>query len=217
VSGTPPYVIVIAGTSGAGKSTLVQATASLLHDAVTFHFDDYASVSHYPADAAHWLAEGADPDAWQTPEFLADLCSLRSGQPVTLPRSHRLVRPGRHIVVEEPFGRARRGMADLADFVVFIDLPLELALARRLLRDVTVRFRPRHPLATMRANERALEHVRHFLTDYLDDWRDAYAAVNRIALQQADLVIDGRLPTDVLARTVVDTLHAERLQMSRGG
>ena len=61
---SPPYVIVITGTSGAGKSTLAHANASLLHDAVTFHFDDYSSVSHYPADAARWLAKRAEPNAW---------------------------------------------------------------------------------------------------------------------------------------------------------
>ena len=34
------------------------------------------------------------------------------------------------IVLEEPFGRERAEIADLIDFVVCIDLPLEIALAR---------------------------------------------------------------------------------------
>ena len=41
-----------------------------------------------------------------------------------------------HIIVEEPTGRRREGMEDLIDLLVFIDIPLEIALTRILLRAI---------------------------------------------------------------------------------
>ena len=128
-------VIAISGTSGAGKTTLVQKVAERLGDAVTLHFDDYFSVSQYPADARAWVDAGADPDAWRTAQLADDLRSLRAGQTIRLPREKGTREPKPYIVLEEPFGRARTELAESIDFVVYLDLPLEVALARKLLRE----------------------------------------------------------------------------------
>lgn len=39
-------------------------------------------------------------------------------------------------MVEEPFGRARQEMREAIDLVAIIDLPLEVALARRIRRNI---------------------------------------------------------------------------------
>jgi hypothetical protein len=44
--------------------------------------------------------------------------------------------PSEFIVIEEPMGRERAEMASLIDFVAVIETPLEIALTRRLLRDI---------------------------------------------------------------------------------
>jgi hypothetical protein len=56
---------------------------------------------------------------------------------VALPADKGEVRPAKFIVLEEPSGRARAGLRALIDFVVLLDLPLEIALARKVVDDVS--------------------------------------------------------------------------------
>ena len=73
-------VIAISAISGGGKSTLAKSLLPLLGDATTLSFDDYAPVycptSVYPHDFRRWLEEGADPNAWQTPQLNVMIYSL---------------------------------------------------------------------------------------------------------------------------------------------
>ena len=128
------FVIAITGASGAGKTALVKEVTALLDDAVPFYLDDYASTHQPPEDLADWYRRGTDPYEWKNPRFLQDLRHLRSGMPITPPTSDREIKPARIILMEEPFGRTREGMDKLVDFVACIDVPLDIALARRTLR-----------------------------------------------------------------------------------
>jgi len=131
------YVVCIAGTSGAGKTTLTRALARRCNNALIVSFDDYAyAPPTVLPDALRWVAEGADPAAWQVPKLTADLSELRQGGPVHHPQTKQATIPTPIIVVEEPFGRSRPEFAALIDFVAVLDTPLEVALARRLLREL---------------------------------------------------------------------------------
>ena len=102
--------------------------------------------SRYPRDRtlSEWLRDGADVNEWKTPQFALDVAALREGRSVALPprrggdtlgrKPGDTVQPTRYVLIEEPMGRARAEMAQSIDFAVVIDTPLEVALARRLLR-----------------------------------------------------------------------------------
>lgn len=196
------FVLVIAGTSGAGKTSLVRKTAELLGAAASLHFDDYRAVSRYPPDLAAWVAAGADPDEWRTPQLAADLRALRQGQPVSLPGDRGTLQPQPYLVVEDPFGRARREMAPSIDFVVYLDLPIDVAMARKLRREVN---------GTARDDglQAALDCLNEFLTGFLEgSWRELYLAANRSARESCDLVLDGMRPLEDLAREIVGRVPA---------
>ena len=129
------FTIAVSGPSGSGKSTLTKQLRDKLVDAISFHFDDYASTNKYPDDFVEWLKKGADPKLVQNPDFNRDLYELVQGRSIKLP-NNQMVKSEKYIIVEEPFGRGRGGMAELIDFVVCIDIPLEVALARRILRGI---------------------------------------------------------------------------------
>lgn len=126
------FTIAVSGPSGSGKSTLTKQLRDKLVDAISLHFDDYASTNKYPDDFVEWLEKGADPKLVQTPNFNRDLYELVQGRSIKLP-SNQMVKSEKYIIVEEPFGRGREGMAEPIDFVVCIDIPLEVALARKIL------------------------------------------------------------------------------------
>jgi uridine kinase len=195
---TTPWVIAGAGPSGAGKTTLVRQLLARLGNAAALFFDDYESSSTYP-DMALWLAEGADPNQFWTPHLSRDLQQLRSGATIELPDDKGAIDPRGVIVLEEPFGRERDEMAKLIDYVICFDLPLEIALARKLARMVDF-F-----LAEQSADALA-QHLQYFLPWYLETGRDSYLAVNRRVLANCDLVVDGLQPPDTIVETVSKAL-----------
>jgi uridine kinase len=196
---TASYVIAVAGPSGAGKTRLVRELVVRLGNATALFFDDYESSSTYP-DIALWLANGADANQFRTPHLSEDLQRLRSGTAIELPDNKGIVEPRRVIVLEEPFGRGRDELAKLIDYVVCIDLPLEIALARKLSRTIDFSFaeQPADALA---------QYLRQFLPWYIDFGRDFYLAVNRRALANCDLVVDGMQAPDTIVEATADALR----------
>jgi uridine kinase len=198
----PAFVIVIGGTSGAGKTSLVRKVTELLGDAVSFHFDDYRSASEYPPDLKTWVDEGADPNRWRTPRMAEDLRSLQMGQAISLPENRGELRPARYIVVEDPFGRSRREMAASIDFVAHIDLPMEIALARKILREFNGIAREGDP-------QQLKDYINGFLSDYLHGpVRTAYLEANEKAIESCDLLLDGMEPVDVSAAKIVSAVQS---------
>jgi uridine kinase len=194
------YVICIAGTSGAGKTSLTTALARRCGNALIVSFDDYAYAppSVLP-DSRRWVAEGADPAAWEVPNMTADLLELRHGRPVPHPVTKHVMMPTPIIVVEEPFGRSRPELGSLIDFVAVLDTPLEVALARRLLREL------RWAEKVGRGNLSS-RHIK-FLEEYLEKGvRDLYIAVQRLAVKRADVVLDGLWAPDGLADKIISLL-----------
>jgi len=188
------FVIAVSGPSGAGKSTVVRNLVARLGDAAALFFDDYESSSIYP-DITKWLNDGADPNQFQTPQLSADLRALRAGSSITVPHNGQALQPARVIVLEEPFGRERAEVADLIDFVVCIDLPLEIALARRLLRMLGLFLADQTPDAFAKQ-------LQSFLPWYIESGRDLYRAMQQLVLQNCDLIADGMLPPDALAEVI---------------
>jgi uridine kinase len=193
------FVLAVSGPSGAGKSTAVANLVMRFGDAVALYFDDYEATSVYP-DMTQWLADGGDPNQFRTPQLSADLRRLRAGTAITLPHNGQVVQPAPVVVLEEPFGRDRAEIASLIDAVVCIDLPLEIALARKLHRMLGF-F-----LAEQTADAFA-KHLQFFLPWYIESGRELYHTVQQGVLQHCDLVADGMLPPDMLADSIASALQ----------
>src|SRR5689334_8912408 len=129
----PKLVVAIAGHSGAGKSTIIENLVSKLPDAIALGMDDYAESSHYPP-VKSWLDHGANPDEFETPQFVSDVKTLKSGKSIIHPESALEVQPAAILIIEEPFGRSRKVMQGLMDLVAYIDVPMEIAHTRKILR-----------------------------------------------------------------------------------
>jgi uridine kinase len=195
----PSIVIAVSGPSGSGKSTLAKRVTALLGDAVSMFFDDYNETTKWPADANAWITAGAAPDVVGTPQLAADLAALRSGNMITLPHNKGTLAPAPFIVLEEPFGRTRQEMAALIDFVVCIDLLWDVALARRVFRDVHHHFKHQ-------SKEELVVYLEEHLGWYREYGYNLYRAVNNRALATADLVVNGLHPPEEIAQAVVQAI-----------
>jgi uridine kinase len=199
---SPAFVITVSGPSGAGKSSTVRAVAEQLATASCFYFDDYGEAMQQPEDGLVWIAAGADLTAFVLPQFGQDLARLRQGETVITPTG-RQVEPAPFLVVEEPFGSGRTDMKGLVDFGVCIEVPMEVALARRLLRDAVEKW-------SGTAEER-LQWMGSYLHTYLfEGLQEVYIAINERVKEHSDLILDGTKPLEQNAQKVADAVRALR-------
>jgi uridine kinase len=158
------WTIGVSGPAGGGKTTLVKALAASIDQVETVHFDDHPV--DLPPSALDWLQAGAYFNEWGCQGLVDQLSALS--------------RPGAIVVVEAPLGRAHRLSGGLIDFLVFIDTPLEVALARWVRRRLTEGGQPDEIAAHLDLYESVL--------------RPVYLEQRRQVLPDADLVVDGLGP-----------------------
>jgi uridine kinase len=162
-----PLTIGVSAAAGGGKSTLVRGLGDRIDGAVMVFFDDHPVT--LPADPSQWLADGADFNEWKCHSLEAELTSLREQQ---VP-----------IVFEAPLGRAHDATGRYIDYLVFIDTPLEVALARWVRRFLR--------------QEDAFDEFNMLLGMYETVLRPVYLEQRRQVMPRADLVVDGLQTVDV--------------------
>lgn len=126
-------VIAIAGPPGSGKSTLADALAQRLGDAVVLAMDHYQRMTRMPiGEVECWRARGADLAELPVGPLAEHLTALKEGCSVQDPATRATLEPRNYIVFDTHFGRAHQPTGALIDMLVWLDTPLDVALARNL-------------------------------------------------------------------------------------
>lgn len=149
-------VVAVSGVSGAGKTTIVKQLANEFNCPFLL-FDDHTDKSTYPQDMKLWLKQGVNVSLIKTPKLVSSLESLISKN------------SSRFIFIEEPFGKERDSMSSLIDYVVLLDQPIELCLARIIKRH------------TEQPNSDSIGSISNYLDKYEDHLREIYlSAANQV-------------------------------------
>jgi hypothetical protein len=175
-------VISVAAPPGGGKTTLSRMISAKLHNAPILHYDDHEALTRRsPAEIEAWLDRGARLDEIPVPGFAEKLADLKaSGAPF--------------VVVDSPLGRAHPPTAAAIDFLIFVDTPLDIALARVLLDQARLAARAAEPGA---ARDFAVW-LEGYLGNYARFMRRSYGVQRTTVMPQADLVLDGTFTPDRL-------------------
>ena len=193
-------VVGIASISGGGKTAVTRRLVAALGDAVAIHFDDYDDTNVHPVDIRRWFLDGADYYAYETPVFTHHLQALKAGRSICYPVGGRIVEPARYVVADAPLGRAHSPSGRLIDLMVFIDTPLDVAMARRILRDID-------PAVRWPA-DKSLEHVKAQLAGYEAGARPVYEHFQERMRAASDLIIDGTLDLDLVVERIRAAVEA---------
>ena len=197
----PRYVVGIASGVGGGKTTLVQGLAARLGDASAVPFDHYERFTRQPIEAVRaWTRAGADPNALDLGRLAEDLRTLKHGEQVVDPANGAPIEPRKYLLLDAPFGRRHMATGSQIDFLVWIDTPLDIALARKL-RQLSAGV---HEL-------QAVDFL-NWLRSYLENYLAVVAALLRsqrdTVRADADLVVDGERETGALLADVENAIRA---------
>ena len=102
------------------------------------------------------------------------------------------------ILLDYPFAYVHNGLKSHIDYAIFIDTPLDVAMARRMLRDY------REPASLNLASE---------IIGYPEGGRRAYLEMLRVVLPSSDCSIDGAWSVNALNEQILErvrTLRSER-------
>ncbi len=183
-------VIGISGISGSGKSTLAKALALRLN-ATLIAWDEYDDISISPTDYVSWHEAGCPEGyaAWKYPQLAKVLQNLKSGKPIASILNGIRLDPTPWIIFDAPLGRQHVETGQFIDFHVHIDIPLDIALGRRLLRDFT-----------KEANAGLiLEDIKYYLEESRPLFTDSCG-------ENAELVIDGQMLIEDQLKLVLRSL-----------
>jgi uridine kinase len=201
------YIVAVAAPVGGGKTSLVHAIARELGDASTIHFDTYEKATSRPVhELRRWLEEGADIDAFILPELSRDLERLKRGLSVVESGTGREIAPRKYLVFEMPLGKEHRDTAAQIDLLVWIDLPLDIALARKL-KEFTGRFLAKYGAEKQRD---CMVWLDGYLENYLSVVRDAMEMQQQRVPRHADVILDGRQDFETIVQRATSAIRARR-------
>lgn len=179
-----PFVIAVSSVSGGGKTTVVNKLSQELISSKVLFFDDYDFIQ--PDNICEWVDSGANYNEWELTPMVQDLSRLLSEESDSL----------KFILLDYPFARVQSQMREYIDLTIFIDTPLDIAMARRILRD--------YP------NDR-LQEVFNDMELYLSRSRNAYMEMLNTIKPNCDVVIDGKLSLIEIVKEILKEIRNKRM------
>jgi uridine kinase len=174
-----PWVISIAAVSGGGKTATTHELCNKLNNSKALYFDDYEFDEH-PDDICDWVERGANCNEWNLLPMIKDVELLLTDQTIN------------YILLDYPFAYLHKGMRDYIDIAIYIDTPLDIAMARRILRDY---------------GESPVEDIRNDLMNYLVRGRGAYLNMERTVKPSSDIVVEGYFPTTNIVERILEKVE----------
>lgn len=184
-----PYVIAIAAVSGGGKTTITKHLNDKLVNSKALYFDTYEIDG--PEDICEWVENGSHHEEWNLTPLIIDLQSLLSDHNSQLD----------FILLDYPFACSHNEMSKFIDFTVFIDTPLDIALARRILRDFT---------------DESIVDVKNDVENYLSRGRFAYLEALRTTKHNSDFIVDGSLALEIIIDQIMEEIKKRINLVTKG-
>ncbi|MBM7540196.1 hypothetical protein [Amphibacillus cookii] len=175
-----PFVISIAAVSGGGKTAVTTHLVKKLQNSKVLHFDNYDF--NGPDDIISWVDNGANYNEWDLTPLIRDLQKLFKENLD-------------YIIIDYPFAYKNAQISKLIDVAIFLDTPLDIALARRVTRDFM-----KSSLADILAE----------MKNYISQGRRGYTEMIKIIKPNSDFIIDGTLSVDEISSTIVEIIEERK-------
>ena len=156
-------IIAIAAVSGGGKTTIINEIKKQLPKVKTLHFDDYSFEGEVD-DFYNWTIQGADYNVWNLNPLIQDIIDIKESKNYD------------YLLLDYPFAYCNTALREYIDCAIFIDTPLDIAMVRRVLRDM---------------KSATGKEIRKDMEMYIKYARASYVQMLKDILPSSDYVIDG--------------------------
>ena len=180
------YVISIAAPSGGGKTTIVGELKKRLANSAVLYWDDYGD----EVDPDRDINDVQDYNEWNTKPMAEDIECLLNEQ-------------HDYIILDYPFGYMNDCVAKYINLTVFIDTPLDVAMARRIIRDYTSRSKE-SDFGLGNVDEVSPKALDDELRWYLTRSRPTYMRFSEAHRPVSDLVVDGTKSPEEIAGIIIE-------------
>lgn len=171
-----PIVIAVSAVSGGGKTTTINELSKRLTSSRIIYFDDYGfEISPTCSDF----------NAWNIEKLVEDIKELLDKNDFD------------YLLLDYPFAYENKQGAPFIDFTVFVDTPLDIAMARRILRDMI---------------DKPSNLLKNDMNTYLSMARVSYLEHIKIVKPNSDLVVDGSLSTDEIVSQILKQISLISVQ-----
>ena len=171
-------IIAVSAVTAGGKTTAVNAVKEKLPRCASLHFDDYSFEGEVD-DFHQWVLDGTDYNVWNLSPLKADIENIISSGEYD------------YLLLDYPFAYRNDLIRDYIDCAVFIDTPLDIAMARRILRDM---------------NNASADEIREEMNIYLNYARIAYVQMLKDIKPSSDYVIDGVQDLEYITMELLDII-----------
>lgn len=173
-------VVAIAAVTAGGKTTTVNEIKKQLSNVQTLHFDDYVFEGEVD-NFYQWVLDGADYNVWNLEPLEKDILKIQNKG------------AGDYLILDYPFAYCNEQIRKYIDVAIFIDTPLDIALARRILRDMS---------------NASGEDIRNDLLGYLKYARIAFVQMQKDILSSSNYVIDGTISTESIVDNMINIIRS---------
>ena len=171
-------IIAVSAVTAGGKTTAVNAVKEKLPRCTSLHFDDYSFEGEVD-DFHQWVLDGTDYNVWNLSPLKADIENIISSGEYD------------YLLLDYPFAYRNDLIRDYIDCAVFIDTPLDIAMARRILRDM---------------NNASADEIREEMNIYLNYARIAYVQMLKDIKPSSDYVVDGTQNLKTITEELLDII-----------
>lgn len=171
-------VIAIASVTAGGKTTIVNEIKKQMENVESLHFDNYSFQGEVD-DFHEWVIQGANYNVWDLSPLEKDICTIKEHSDC------------KYLLLDYPFAYCHEALSKHIDCAIFVDTPLDIAMARRVLRDM---------------QDASGEEIRGDLNHYLKYARIAYVQMLKDVLPSSDYVIDGSKELEEKVEEIIEII-----------
>lgn len=168
-------IISVAAVTAGGKTTVVNELKKRLRNSQSLHFDSYSFEGEVD-NFFQWVLDGANYHVWNLTPLEDDILKIKSEGTCN------------YLILDYPFAYCHDTIKPYIDTAFFIDTPLDIALARRILRDMS---------------DATADEIRNDLDMYLKYARISFIQMQKDILPSSDYVIDGTLSIEEIVNEIV--------------
>jgi len=170
---------------------------------VFLQYDHYQTITERPVhEVSSWMQDGADYNDFVIPKLAEDICKLKQGESISEAGSNRVLNSADYILFETPLGREHQESGQYIDVLVWIEVPLDVALARNL-KSFNNIFLSHEHLQQLKDD---LGWMDMYLANYLEHVRSMLISQREKLINSADIILDGETTLDSMTSDLMKVL-----------